>query len=106
MTTVYKSALIRFFGAEYVKYGWIMQIHFGAMRSPNTIMKNLLGPDTGYDTINGSNCIQALARLLDALNVENALPKTEASIIGIANNNITFHVLPSVKSIFLNIFIS
>ena len=76
MTTVYKSAMIRFFGAEYVKYGWIMQIHFGAMRSPNTIMKNLLGPDTGYDTINGTNCIQPLARLLDALNNDGALPKT------------------------------
>ncbi len=76
MTTVYKSAMIRFFGAEYVKYGWIMQIHFGTMRSPNTIMKNLLGPDTGYDTINGTNCIASLAKLLDALNNDGALPRT------------------------------
>ena len=75
-TKVFKSAMIRFFGKQYVKYGWIMQIHFGALRSPNTIMKNLLGPDTGYDTIHGQNCIYALAKMLDALNLENALPRT------------------------------
>ena len=76
MTKIFKSALIRFFGREYVKRGWVMQIHFGALRSANTVMKNLLGPDTGYDTINGTNCIQSLARMLDALNTENALPRT------------------------------
>lgn len=76
MTRIYKSALIRFLGREYVKHGWVMQIHFGAMRSPNTVMKNLLGPDTGYDAINGTNCIYALSRLLDTLNTENALPRT------------------------------
>ena len=76
MTKIFKSALIRFFGREYVKHGWVMQIHFGALRSANTVMKNLLGPDTGYDTINGTNCIQSLARMLDALNTENALPRT------------------------------
>lgn len=44
MAKIYKGALIRFFGREYVKHGWVMQLHFGAMRSPNTVMKNLLGP--------------------------------------------------------------
>ena len=76
MTKIYKSALIRFFGREYVKRGWVMQIHFGALRSANTVMKNRLGPDTGYDTINGTPCIKALADMLDTLNSENALPRT------------------------------
>ena len=76
MTEIYKSALIRFFGREYVKRGWILQLHFGAMRSPNTVMKQRLGPDTGYDAINGTNCIAKLAAMLDALNTENALPRT------------------------------
>ena len=76
MVIDYKSAMMRFFGAEYVKYNWVMQLHFGALRSPNTIMKNILGPDTGYDTINAANCIVALARLLDALNNDGALPRT------------------------------
>ena len=76
MAKIYKGALIRFFGREYVKHGWVMQLHFGAMRSPNTVMKNLLGPDTGYDAIHGTNCIYALARMLDTLNSENALPRT------------------------------
>ncbi len=72
----FKSAMIRFFGKQYVKYGWVLQVHSGAMRSPNTIMKNLLGPDTGYDTIHGQNCIYSLAKMLDALNSESALPRT------------------------------
>ncbi len=76
MTEIYKSALIRFFGREYVKRGWIMQIHFGAMRSPNTVMRQRLGPDTGYDAINGTNCIASLSAMLDSLNLENALPRT------------------------------
>ncbi len=74
--TTFKSAMIRFFGKQYVKYSWVLQVHSGTMRSPNTIMKNLLGPDTGYDTIHGKNCIYALAKMLDALNTEGALPRT------------------------------
>lgn len=53
-----------------------MQIHFGAMRSPNTVMRQRLGPDTGYDAINGTNCIASLSAMLDSLNLENALPRT------------------------------
>ena len=76
MATIYKSALIRFFGKEYVRNGWVMQIHFGTLRRANSVMTKALGADMGYDMIHGKNCIADLAAMLDALNTEGALPKT------------------------------
>lgn len=78
MATIYKSALIRFFGKEYVRNGWVMQIHFGTLRRANTVMTNALGADVGYDMIHGKNCIADLAAMIDALNTEGALPKNGA----------------------------
>jgi len=72
----YRNALIRFFGKMYVKYGFVMQIHFGALRNTNSVMFERLGPDHGYDTISGEPSTLSLARMLDALNTEGALPRT------------------------------
>lgn len=76
VATAYKNALIRFLGREYVKHGFVMQIHFGAMRNTNSVMFKKLGPDHGYDTICGRNCTEDLAYMLDALNSSGALPRT------------------------------
>jgi glucuronate isomerase len=72
----YKTALLLFFGTEYRKRGWVMQLHYGALRNTNTSMFRRLGPDTGFDCINAANCAHQLAALLDALALEDALPKT------------------------------
>lgn len=72
----YMTDLLVFFGKEYAKRGWCMQIHVGAIRNNNTRMYKLLGPDTGYDSIAETNLGENLARLLDALEQDNALPKT------------------------------
>jgi glucuronate isomerase len=74
--SAYKNALIRFLGKEYVKHGFIMQIHFGAMRNTNSVMFQKLGPDRGYDTISGKSSTMALAAMLDTLNSDGALPRT------------------------------
>jgi len=65
-----------FLGKEYAKRGWTMQLHVGAMRNNNTKMMNLLGPDTGYDSISDLPAAQGLQRILDALDQEDLLPKT------------------------------
>lgn len=72
----YKTELVLFCGKEYFRRGWVMQIHFGAMRNPNSVMFEKLGPDTGYDCIAGSRSIEALAKMLDALCSQSTLPKT------------------------------
>ena len=72
----YITAVMLFLGREYAKRGWAMQLHYGALRNVNNRMFERLGPDTGYDCIGETDCITALAQYLDALNSDDALPKT------------------------------
>lgn len=71
-----KTELLIFCAGEYVRLGWVMQIHYNCMRNPNSKMLQLLGPDTGFDIIGPDNGCRKLALLLDALNKEDKLPKT------------------------------
>ncbi len=75
-TRVYMTELLRFFAKEYQKRDWCMQIHVGALRNNNTPMYRALGPDTGYDSIAETCVAEPLARLMDSLECEDALPKT------------------------------
>ncbi len=72
----YKTNILHFFGKEYAKYNWTMQIHFGALRNNNTNMFRKLGADTGFDSINDCNVAYEISRILDSLEIENSLPKT------------------------------
>ena len=65
-----------FLGKEYAKRGWTMQLHVGAVRNNNTPMFERLGPDTGYDCAGDMEIVAGLAWLLDALEKEDALPRT------------------------------
>ena len=73
---LWKTQMMRFFGLEYVKRGWVLQLHYGVLRNPNKKMFEKLGPDSGYDTIHAKNCIADMAYLLNYLEDNNALPKT------------------------------
>ncbi len=72
----YRTALLQFFGAEYAKRGWVMELHFGAMRNNNTKMFNQLGADAGFDSVDDYNLAHGLSRYLDSLAVKDLLPKT------------------------------
>ncbi|WP_166241931.1 glucuronate isomerase [Paenibacillus turpanensis] len=72
----YKTYTLVFLGKLYAKHDWAMQFHINALRNNNTRMFRKLGPDTGWDSINDTNIAVPLARLLDALDTENQLPKT------------------------------
>ncbi len=71
-----KTALLIFCGKSYAKLGWVMQIHYNCLRNPNSRMLEKLGPDTGFDCIGPNNGSAAVAKLLDALYREEALPRT------------------------------
>ena len=73
---LWKSQLMRFFGLEYVKRGWVLQLHYGVLRNPNKTMFEKLGPDSGYDTIHAKNCTADIAALLNYLQCNGALPRT------------------------------
>ncbi len=55
---------------------WTMQLHLGALRNTNSRLLKQLGRDVGCDSIGDSQQALALARFLDRLEQENALPKT------------------------------
>jgi glucuronate isomerase len=56
--------------------GWAMQLHLGARRNNNTRLFKALGPDTGFDSIGDWPQIDRVAKFLDRLDQENALPRT------------------------------
>ncbi len=72
----FKSAMLYLFGVQDAEAGWAQQYHYGAMRNNNTKMFNLIGPDTGYDSIGECNTAAAMAKHLDRLNSAGKLGKT------------------------------
>lgn len=72
----FKTAFLLFLGKEYSRRGWVMQLHYGTKRDNNKAMYAKLGPDTGYDCINNYAPSSQTADFLNALEEENALPKT------------------------------
>lgn len=72
----YKTAILIHLGREYAKKGIVMQLHYGAQRNTNTAKFNTLGPDTGYDCISTYDCGNAIAKFLNALEIDGLLPKT------------------------------
>ncbi|MDO4739409.1 MAG: glucuronate isomerase, partial [Eubacteriales bacterium] len=71
-----KTALLLFCAGEYVRLGWAMQIHYNALRNPNSAMLAKLGPDTGFDCVGPNNGSAAMAKFLDAAYKAGKLPKT------------------------------
>ena len=71
-----KTELLLHCASEYVRLGWVMQLHYNCIRNPNSAMFKKLGADTGFDCIGPDNGSRKLAALLDRLNSENSLPKT------------------------------
>jgi glucuronate isomerase len=82
----FASCLMLFFGRLDAERGWTKQLHLGARRNVNTAMRAALGPDTGFDAIGDSPQIDGLARYLDALAREHALPKTIVYNLNPADN--------------------
>ena len=82
----YQTAILLHCAAEYRQRGWVMQIHFSCMRNPNSHRFATLGPDTGFDSMAVTDSCSALYKLMDALEIENALPKTILYSLNPADN--------------------
>ena len=72
----FKSAMLMVFGEMDSDAGWTQQFHYGAIRNNNTKMFDILGPDTGFDSVGEFNTAFTMARLFDRLNTKNKLAKT------------------------------
>ncbi len=72
----YKTKVMLALGRKFHDLGWAMQLHIGAQRNNNSRMFKKLGPDTGFDSIADDKIAEKLAKFMDALDKEGALPKT------------------------------
>lgn len=72
----YKTDILLHLGREYAKRGVVMQLHYGVIRNANRRMFERLGPDAGFDCISARACGEAIVGFLNALEMDNALPKT------------------------------
>lgn len=73
----FKTAVINRLAKAYTERGWVMQIHFGAIRNNNKKMFDQLGPDSGFDSINDQTSVaKKLNGLLNSCEEQGHLPKT------------------------------
>ncbi len=70
----YRFFTFNFLAKEYGKRNYIMQLHIGALRNNNTKMKNRIGVDAGFDSIDDRAIAHKLSRFLDSAG--EMLPKT------------------------------
>ena len=71
----YKTMILIHLAKGYTKYEWVMQMHYGAIRDPNSKMFKILGADTGYDVVGNRPCAEGISQFMNALNEADALPK-------------------------------
>lgn len=74
--TQHATALQLWLGREYARRGWVMQLHMGAQRNNRTRGLEQIGPNSGFDSIGDRVYAAPLAALLDALDRDDALPRT------------------------------
>ncbi len=72
----FKTALMLFVCKEYAKRNWVLQLHYGCNRNNNEKQFSSLGADTGFDCISTDTPCTQLIAFLNALDAEDALPKT------------------------------
>lgn len=72
----FQTAMLLFFGREYKKRDWAMQIHYGVLRDVNSRLFFSIGEDAGGDVIGAFSGIEQLALFMNELDKDNNLPRT------------------------------
>src|SRR5699024_11974184 len=65
-----------------------MQLHINPLRNNSTRMFRLIGPDSGFDSIGDRLLADKLSGLLDAMDMQNKLPKTVLYSLNSRDNNV------------------
>ncbi len=97
-TDKYRTAVMLSLGRKYSELGWVMEIHIGAMRNNNSRQFNLLGADTGYDSVGDCEIAKPLSRFLDSLDYTGALPKTILFNLNDKDNTVLATMLGNFQS--------
>ncbi|MFA6846300.1 MAG: glucuronate isomerase [Sphaerochaetaceae bacterium] len=72
----YKTSLLIFLAQAYHQRNWVMELHIGCNRSQNTKMVEKVGEACGFDSTGDYEIAYPLGKLLNAMESNNALPKT------------------------------
>lgn len=84
----FETAVLQFLSKEYHAHGWVQQFHLGALRNNNSRMLELLGPDTGWDSISDYPQAENLSKFLNSLDSEDQLTKTIIYNLNPADNEV------------------
>lgn len=95
---IFKGAMLRFFGGEYLRRDWVMQIHFGVHRNANGKMFARIGADTGFDMVGDTMRVSELAKLFNMMDEHNSLPKVIVYPINPTNNTAVATLLGSFQT--------
>ena len=68
----YMTHMICFCAQRYAELDWVMQIHYNCIRDPNTVGRERLGADSGFDMIRRYESSEQLSRLMDRIYREGA----------------------------------
>jgi glucuronate isomerase len=82
----FKSAMLIELARMDAEKQWTQQFHLGALRNTNTRAMQILGPDSGYDSMGDWGMAKPLAALFDALEMEGKLAKTILYVINPRDN--------------------
>ena len=73
---IFKSAVMNECVRMDSEKGWAMQLHLGVLRNTNTRFMNMIGPDSGFDSMGDFNISVPLVRFLDQFDKKKSLPRT------------------------------
>lgn len=82
----FKSAMLHELAKMYYAKGWVQQYHIGAIRNNNLKAMQLLGADTGWDSIGNNISAEVLSKFLGKLSAEDKLAKTVLYNLNPADN--------------------
>jgi len=82
----FQTVLLLHLGKAYARLGIVMQLHYSCLRNVNERIFRLQGSDTGIDAMAQNTCGKDVAKLLSALDLENACPKTILYSLNPADN--------------------
>lgn len=84
----FKSCMLLHFAEWDWEKGWVQQFHLGALRNNNSRMMQLLGADTGWDSIGDFSQAAGLAKFLNRLDQDDKLAKTIIYNLNPADNEV------------------
>lgn len=84
----FQSAILIYLCETYHDFEWVQQFHLGALRNNNERMHQILGPDTGWDSIGDFPQAIKLSTFLNALDSKDKLTKTIIYNLNPADNEV------------------